>query len=509
MGLPTPVSFRTSQPNTAAILPAAPQKTDTARDQNQFERHLDDNKTQGNSNADRREANRRADQRDQDRIAKDHADSARDTQKTDSDTVPQSDSAPKVADTPEPVAAPADAHATQKDSTKAAASDAAKTDANTTPEPDTAAPLTAKAANAEADQAQDSAAAPDASKIADTTPTPKPKPKTDKTKETDEPSADLAGLAAATVAKPIETRKTEVKTPSTEPKGAAAPAPAALAPLAADAANTAAKANTAQPKTDDGDPKANLSISSKEGLGHEAAAKMADKNDAKTATAQASGPNAPTPAQATPTASATTQNFAKMVAAASGGEVSSVTSSGSGSSSASALSDLQNIATTTQSQNANGTTVRIGTLPGQTTPTQVPAMTIALQVARNLQKGINRFDIRLDPAEMGRIDVRMDVKKDGSVTTHMVVERPETLELLRRDATALQQALNNAGLQANPDSLNFSLRDGNAGNQGQNFAGNAQGSSGLSNFESAPDKVVLSPIYNINTAANGGIDIRV
>src|SRR3546814_19463417 len=66
-----------------------------------------------------------------------------------------------------------------------------------------------------------------------------------------------------------------------------------------------------------------------------------------------------------------------------------------------------------QNQNRNTATVRIGTLPGQTTPTQVPAMAIALQMARNLQKGVNRFDIRLDPAEMGRIDVRMEVKKDG------------------------------------------------------------------------------------------------
>lgn len=506
MGLPTPVSFRTSQPNAASILPAAPQKADTARDQDQFERHLDDNQTQGSASADRREASRRADRREQDRAEKGRADNARDSQKADSDTVPQSDSDTKIATTTEPDTGLTDAKSTQKDDTKAASDTTKKAaDAGTSLTTDTAAQPTAKDAAPKADQPQDATASTDASNVIDAT----PKPTANTAKKADEPSTDLAGMAAASVAKPVETRKAETKTPSAEPKVAAAPAPKTPSPVAADAANVAPKAEASQPTADNVDPDAKLTISSKEGLGHEAAAKMADKNDAKAATAQVNGPNAPTQAQAAPTASATTQNFAKMVATASGGEVSSVTSVGNGSSGTGALSDLQNVATTTQSQNTNAATVRIGTLPGQTTPTQVPAMTIALQVARNLQKGINRFDIRLDPAEMGRIDVRMEVKKDGSVATHMIVERPETLELLRRDATTLQQALNNAGLQSNPDSLNFSLRDGNAGNQPQNFAGNTQGSSGLSNFESSPDNAVLSPIYNINTSANGGIDIRV
>ena len=116
-------------------------------------------------------------------------------------------------------------------------------------------------------------------------------------------------------------------------------------------------------------------------------------------------------------------------------------------------------ATQQTATNGNTATVRIGTLPGQSQPTQVPAAAIALQMARNLQKGVSRFDIRLDPPEMGRVDVRMEVRKDGHVVAHMTVERPETLDLLQRDARALQQALNNAGLQADSDSLNFTLRD--------------------------------------------------
>jgi hypothetical protein len=111
-------------------------------------------------------------------------------------------------------------------------------------------------------------------------------------------------------------------------------------------------------------------------------------------------------------------------------------------------------------------------------------------MARNLQKGISRFDIRLDPPEMGRVDVRMEVRKDGHVVAHMTVDRPETLDLLQRDARALQQALNNAGLQADSDSLNFSLRDQNDNSGGRDFAagGNANAS------DDADVEMPLTPI---------------
>lgn len=155
--------------------------------------------------------------------------------------------------------------------------------------------------------------------------------------------------------------------------------------------------------------------------------------------------------------------------------------------------------------NSASATVRIGTLPGQSQPTQVPAAAIALQMARNLQKGISRFDIRLDPPEMGRIDVRMEIRKDGQVVAHMSVERPETLDLLQRDARALQQALNNAGLQADSDSLNFSLKDGqeNASSQSTADGGSAAGTG------DEDDDTQLLPVYNVNLAADGGVDIRV
>jgi hypothetical protein len=72
-------------------------------------------------------------------------------------------------------------------------------------------------------------------------------------------------------------------------------------------------------------------------------------------------------------------------------------------------------------------------------PPTVPIAGIAVEIAAQAQAGRNRFDIRLDPPELGRIDVRLDVDRDGKVTSHLIVDRPETLDLLRRDASEIER----------------------------------------------------------------------
>jgi flagellar hook-length control protein FliK len=89
-----------------------------------------------------------------------------------------------------------------------------------------------------------------------------------------------------------------------------------------------------------------------------------------------------------------------------------------------------------------------------------------MEIAASAKSGKTRFEIRLDPAELGRIDVRIDIDRHGQVTSHLTVERPETLSMLRQDANQLQRALDNAGLSTGNGGLQFSLRDQSS--QGQN-----------------------------------------
>ena len=89
-----------------------------------------------------------------------------------------------------------------------------------------------------------------------------------------------------------------------------------------------------------------------------------------------------------------------------------------------------------------------------------------MEIAASAKSGKTRFEIRLDPAELGRIDVRIDIDRHGQMTSHLTVERPETLSMLRQDANQLQRALDNAGLSTGNGGLQFSLRDQSS--QGQN-----------------------------------------
>ena len=102
----------------------------------------------------------------------------------------------------------------------------------------------------------------------------------------------------------------------------------------------------------------------------------------------------------------------------------------------------------------------------------MPLSGLALEIAASVKNGKSSFEIRLDPADLGRIDVRIDVDRNGQMTSHLTVEKPETLAMLQQDAPQLQRALNDAGFKTGDSGLQFSLRDQsssgqNSGNDGQ------------------------------------------
>lgn len=139
----------------------------------------------------------------------------------------------------------------------------------------------------------------------------------------------------------------------------------------------------------------------------------------------------------------------------------------------------------------------------------VPVSGLAVNIAFNANAGRSRFEIRLDPAELGRIDVRLDVDRNGHVTSHLTVERPATLDMLRRDAPQLQRALEDAGLKTGDSSLQFSLRD-----QSQQQAGSDDRFSRGQPYRLVVDETQALPAeanrtYARLAAARGGIDIRI
>ncbi|MCZ8184268.1 MAG: flagellar hook-length control protein FliK [Beijerinckiaceae bacterium] len=106
---------------------------------------------------------------------------------------------------------------------------------------------------------------------------------------------------------------------------------------------------------------------------------------------------------------------------------------------------------------------------GQTDTTAIrptPLQMLPIEIGMQAVRGVTNFQIRLDPAELGRVDVKLQIKENGEVNASLVVDRVETLQMLRRDASTLQQAFEQAGLKQSADGLTFSLRgDGQSGQQ--------------------------------------------
>lgn len=139
-------------------------------------------------------------------------------------------------------------------------------------------------------------------------------------------------------------------------------------------------------------------------------------------------------------------------------------------------------------------------------PAAIPLSGVAIEIAGKALAGKNRFEIRLDPPELGRIDVRLDVDRDGNVTSRLTVDRPDTLDLLRRDAAGLERVLQDAGLKTANNGLQFSLRDQSTNEQ---HAGTSPSAAVLvANDESLPSIDVIPQRYRL-AGQGGGLDIRV
>lgn len=137
----------------------------------------------------------------------------------------------------------------------------------------------------------------------------------------------------------------------------------------------------------------------------------------------------------------------------------------------------------------------------------IPLAGLAVEIAGKAFAGKNRFEIRLDPPELGRIEVRLDVDRDGNVTSRLTVDRPDTLNLLQRDASGLERALQDAGLKTADNGLQFSLRDQTMGQQQTNTGSNT--AQLLVKDETMPAIDVIPQSYSRLAGLGGGLDIRV
>lgn len=111
------------------------------------------------------------------------------------------------------------------------------------------------------------------------------------------------------------------------------------------------------------------------------------------------------------------------------------------------------------------------------TPQQLPEA-VGVAISRHVGAEATEFTLRLDPAELGRIEVKLEMGKDGQASVSIQADNASTFDLLRRDSSALERALADAGLKLDSGGLNFSLRQQDGQNQQFNGEGAQRQASG-------------------------------
>jgi flagellar hook-length control protein FliK len=110
--------------------------------------------------------------------------------------------------------------------------------------------------------------------------------------------------------------------------------------------------------------------------------------------------------------------------------------------------------------------------PPARAPLAPPALQIAHQIVRAAHQRVERMMVQLEPAELGRVEVRLDFSHDGRMSALIATDRPEALDLLQRDARALERSLEQAGLRLDSGGLSFALkRDGGHGQASSGWPG--------------------------------------
>lgn len=134
---------------------------------------------------------------------------------------------------------------------------------------------------------------------------------------------------------------------------------------------------------------------------------------------------------------------------------------------------------------------------------------LSVHINTAIKEGQDRIKVSLHPSELGRVEVKLDIGHDGRILAAVAVDRQETLDLLQRDARALERALQNAGFETGSNSLSFSLQQERGGEQERReaFAGGAGAAQSLSDETASVE--MARPAYGRSGRTDGSLDIQV
>jgi len=121
------------------------------------------------------------------------------------------------------------------------------------------------------------------------------------------------------------------------------------------------------------------------------------------------------------------------------------------------------------------------------TRTTPAASQVAREIIRRFDGENTRFELRLDPPELGRVEVRLEVSRDNRVNAVIAADSPSALSELSRHSRDLEAALQSAGLELGDNGLSFDLRQGSEGSdESAGSDSNARGAAASDDAQQAP-----------------------
>jgi len=136
---------------------------------------------------------------------------------------------------------------------------------------------------------------------------------------------------------------------------------------------------------------------------------------------------------------------------------------------------------------------------------------VALQLNRNVKNGNDEMSLQLNPADLGRVNIKLDITSDGKVTGTVTAENPATLDMLSKDSRSLERSLQDAGFQADPGSLQFSMSGQSGGAFGQTAQNTSSASnlSGSKNLEASAESLAATAVTETYYITPNGVNLSV
>lgn len=132
---------------------------------------------------------------------------------------------------------------------------------------------------------------------------------------------------------------------------------------------------------------------------------------------------------------------------------------------------------------------------------------ISAQIIRRIEGRSTRFDIELNPHDLGKVDVRLDIDAEGRLAARLAFDNPAAAADMRGRIDDLRRDLEQAGFQLSDDAFSFADRDG-ARERREGAADGSLRSFARSAEASEEADVAAQPALRA-MAARLGLDVRV